>query len=226
MLGEYKNCDTPIKLRHNSCGLEWNTTTPYSFTRKTKPTRCPKCAMENKKNNASMNEETFLEKITDINKKKFKIIGKYTKGENPIQIQCKNCESIFETKANLLNNKNKRVICPTCEKPHPRKDTDWFKNKVKTLVRDEYEVLGEYIGSEDKILMKHNICGYEWDTTIPTSFLRGTRCPYCKSSKAEKVVFNYLTRNNIEFESQKTFDDLKGYKKFLPYDFYIIEKIY
>lgn len=166
----------------------------------------------------------FLDKITDINKNKFRIIGKYTKGENPIEIQCKNCENIFYKKANILTNKNKSVRCPICEKSHPRKDTEWFKSKVKSLVQDEYEVLGEYTGSEDNILMKHNICGYEWDTTIPTSFLRGTRCPYCKSSKAEKVVFDFLTRNNINFESQKIYDDLKGYKKFLPYDFYIIKQ--
>lgn len=34
VLGEYINCDTPIKLKHNVCGCVWETTTPYSFTKK------------------------------------------------------------------------------------------------------------------------------------------------------------------------------------------------
>jgi predicted Zn-ribbon and HTH transcriptional regulator len=53
-----------------------------------------------------------------------------------------------------------------------------FKNKVQNQVGNEYEVLGDYINSRTKIKMKHNKCGYEWDT-FPSVFNNGRRCPKC-----------------------------------------------
>lgn len=59
--------------------------------------------------------------------------------------------------------------------------TEFFKEKVKTLAREEYEVIGEYISSQTKIKMKHNKCGCEYEV-IPNSFIMGIRCPHCYKS--------------------------------------------
>lgn len=40
LIGEYVNARTPIEIRHERCGYEWETT-PYSFTGM--GTRCPNC---------------------------------------------------------------------------------------------------------------------------------------------------------------------------------------
>ena len=44
-----------------------------------------------------------------------------------------------------------------------KKTTKEFKEDVYKLTSNEYTVLGEYIGCKKKILMKHNICGHEWE---------------------------------------------------------------
>lgn len=45
--------------------------------------------------------------------------------------------------------------------------------------------------------------------------------PFCKTkSKGEKITSIFLKNNNINFEIQKTFSDLKN-KKLLRFDFYL-----
>lgn len=47
-------------------------------------------------------------------------------------------------------------------------------------------------------------------------------CPYCHTIKGENKLVNYFIKNNIIFESQKTFDGLVGVKnRSLKYDFYL-----
>lgn len=62
-----------------------------------------------------------------------------------------------------------------------RKTQEEFINEVYDLVGDEYTVLGEYQKYSEKLLLKHNNCGYEWMVT-PNSFLSGHRCPKCANS--------------------------------------------
>lgn len=46
--------------------------------------------------------------------------------------------------------------------------------------------------------------------------LNGSGCPNCKKSKGEKKI-------RLFYESQKTFDDCKGVRNKLPFDFYLNE---
>jgi Zn ribbon nucleic-acid-binding protein len=59
-----------------------------------------------------------------------------------------------------------------------KKTHEDFLLEVKRLVGEEYSILTKYKGAQAKVTMKHNKCGYQWDI-VPTSFLRGTRCPKC-----------------------------------------------
>lgn len=60
-----------------------------------------------------------------------------------------------------------------------RKNTEQFRKEVYDLYKDEYTVIGEYINSCTKILMKHNLCNNSWYVE-PNSFLRGKgKCPKC-----------------------------------------------
>ena len=63
-----------------------------------------------------------------------------------------------------------------------RKTTDEFKKEVYELVGDEFEVLGEYKNTHTKILMKHCLCGCEFEIS-PTHFISGTRCSKCSYKK-------------------------------------------
>ena len=56
-----------------------------------------------------------------------------------------------------------------------------FKRQVFDKVGDEYTVLGEYVNSSTKTLIKHNICGHEYEVK-PNYFLySNNRCPLCRN---------------------------------------------
>lgn len=63
-----------------------------------------------------------------------------------------------------------------------KKTTKEFKKQVKELVGNDYVVLGNYVNSASKILIKHLLCGNCYEVT-PNNFIRGRRCPYCKNRK-------------------------------------------
>lgn len=63
-----------------------------------------------------------------------------------------------------------------------KSNTAEFKERVYNLVGDEYTVLGEYTYALEKIKMKHNICGYEYEVR-PNDFLNGRRCKRCACRK-------------------------------------------
>lgn len=73
-----------------------------------------------------------------------------------------------------------------------KKTTEEFKVEVNKLVGNEYEVLGEYTGTGNKILMKHCKCGHVYEVT-PNKFLSaGRRCPKCANvSRSKKQTMTH-----------------------------------
>lgn len=68
-----------------------------------------------------------------------------------------------------------------------------------------------------KWICKEN-SSHKWTATIAAR--RNTNCPYCKISKGEQKIEQYLVKNKILFEREKQFDDLKNIRN-LRVDFYI-----
>lgn len=63
----------------------------------------------------------------------------------------------------------------------PRKltDAEW-RQKVAELGEGVYVCIGEYVNTSTKVLMRHDACGHEYETT-PLNFVQGRRCPNCAS---------------------------------------------
>ena len=57
---------------------------------------------------------------------------------------------------------------------------------------------------------------------LPKNHIEGKGCPKCKCniSKGEKMIINYLNKNNIKYITQKTFNECKHINK-LRFDFYL-----
>lgn len=223
ILGQYINADTPIKIKHNICGYIWNVT-PSNFTSRKNPTRCPICSRKNSGIKRRKTKEEFINDIYDKNKYKFQIIGEYKTSDDSLLIKCNNCKTEFEiNRAARLKSQN--VLCPKCMKPKYKEcnTTEWFKQRMYKLVKDEYELMGDFYGAEHYISLKHNVCGNIYDTTIASSFLAVTRCPYCNFSKGEKKIQVWLENNNISYIPQKTFPQLKNskYGRGLSYDYFL-----
>lgn len=90
-----------------------------------------------------------------------------------------------------------------------RKLTDReFKNRVYSLVGDEYQILSPYIKSSAKVRVKHVKCGYEWEVEA-SSFLRGTRCPLCANQVVTGTSFaqhvKILTKGEYEMVNSSSY---------------------
>lgn len=114
--------------------------------------------------------------------------------------------------------------CPKCSLlGRTKKSNKTFLSQLLDIVGKEYCSLDDYTLSNKKIRFLHNVdeCGNIFEMT-PNSFLSGQRCPKCSSSKGERMIYNFLSDNQISFYSEFTFSDCKN-KKVLPFDFYLAD---
>lgn len=165
VLENYINSSTNILFRHNICKYEWNIS-PNNFLR---GYRCPKCS-----NHIPYTLETLRDKIYELVGNEYEIWGEYKNVKSKINIRHNICGYEWLVNANDFLRGSR---CPKCAKCLPY-TTESFKEKVKELVNDEYEVLGEYQGSHIDILIKHNLCGRIW-LIKPYKILQGVGCSKC-----------------------------------------------
>ena len=59
--------------------------------------------------------------------------------------------------------------------------TEEIKKKIKELTNGQYLLLGNYFNSKTKMLVKHSLCGNEYEVKWE-SFNRGSRCPKCSGT--------------------------------------------
>lgn len=115
--------------------------------------------------------------------------------------------------------------CPICAKEQNSinrrlKKADILK-KFKKIHGDlfSYEKV-DYQGIDTPIKI---ICKTHTDFEItPGAHLLGQGCPKCSSTKGERMIGKVLTDLNLDYEIEKTFDDLV-FKNKLRFDFYIKE---
>lgn len=138
------------------------------------------------------------------------------KGANiKINHKCKKGH-IYPQKPSMHITPNRLNGCPKCNVARRRKTPAGYIQECKDKGLD-LPVEG-YIDNLTKI---NHICskGHIYEQK-PSSHLQGIGCPVCSESHGEKYIRNYLDKNNIKYESQKKFKDLKD-KTYLSYDFYL-----
>ena len=95
------------------------------------------------------------------------------------------------------------------------------KQYIQECKDKEYDLpIEDYKNATTKIKHKCNK-GHIYNQR-PYHHLEGYGCPICNESKGERYIRNYLNKNNIKYESQKTFSNLKD-RTYLSYDFYLPE---
>ena len=68
--------------------------------------------------------------------------------------------------------------CPKCN-PYAKLTNEKVDKVIYDLVESEYSRIGDYTGSNNKIKMRHNVCGYEYEILLK-NFKKVTRCQQCK----------------------------------------------
>lgn len=216
VLGNYVNARTKIRLRHNSCGHEYSTT-PSSFIDKKR--RCPQC-----NNGIKYSHADFVKRVKAAVGDEYEVLGDYIDSNTVILMKHNRCGLEYRVRpANFLYGQR----CPSCAVSDygltRRKTHSQFVGEVRALVGDEYAVTGKYVGSETKIKIRHETCGFEYEIK-PNNFLNGRRCPKCGESRGEKKIFDYLTNKNIDFVRQYRISDCRGKKYPMAFDFAIPDK--
>ena len=139
----------------------------------------------------------------------------------PGTAQCLDCGETFPVMYHWF------LKYPSCRKchfhisPDQTKPDSVFRQEVADLTGDEYVVIGDYTMNKNPILMKHTVCGREFEVA-PTNFLRGSRCTACNSvirpenmkrlvhdasSGAYEWIEN-LPKHNLRIRSTKTGEEL------------------
>lgn len=125
----------------------------------------------------------------------------------------------------LKNSKSKSVL-----PGQYRKYVKSIKSKRPDLLKFLVNEISQYkpIGSPDKIEVKcpNDNCGFRKTMTVSKLVNRGFRCSYCSDGRSigEKIIYKVLIDNDIDFETEKTFKNLKGNKGLLRSDFYCMSK--
>jgi len=125
------------------------------------------------------NTKMFTDYVFETFGDEFEVRGDYIGNQTKILMYHTECDREFEVRP---GNFKIRKRCPLCHGTF-KKSTEQFKKEVQSLDGNEHEVLGEYSGAKENVLMKHNKCGSDYNVT-PTDFLSGgNRCPECAKNK-------------------------------------------
>jgi len=171
------------------------------------------CSGEFKRNSPNDFEGFFAKNLQD-----YTLLSKYTKSNDKVAIRHDVCGVVFNATPNNVISKSSR--CPRCVGNNVKKDTEQFKKEVFNIVGEEYVVLGRYVTNKTKIDIEHRVCGHVYKVQ-PDKFLRGRRCPNCKSSHGELAIRDFLDEHGVLYEREYRFDDCKSIRS-LPFDFVVI----
>ena len=146
----------------------------------------------------------------------------YKDAKTKVKIICP-IHGIFEqTPDNFLHNHACQLCGVENMKLLKTKTTDKFVSEAQKIHQEKYNYSKTvYKGAFKKVKIICPIHGIFEQT--PHDHLCGSGCPLCNESKGEKKIENFLIKNNISFQAQKKFDNLKDKRK-LSYDFYIPSK--
>lgn len=180
---------------------------------------CSKCFFDIN----SINKTYTLNKIIDDSKEihgdKYDYsLVKYNGIDKKIRIICPIHGEFEQTPTKHINGQG----CPKCAGKN--KTTEEFIQQCKNIHGDKYNYsLTNYINNTQKVKIickKHGI--FEQTPANHTHIKLQQGCPYCYDSKGESKIKNILNKNNIKYETQKTFEGCV-YKRKLKFDFYLLE---
>lgn len=218
---KYKNMNTDVQI---ICKIH-----NYEFPQK--PSKhlighnCPICAIENGKIPTKLTLEEFVERAKIVHKNKYDYSKvDYVNNRTNVIITCNDHDEPYyfpQTPTNHLRG----CGCPKCGGKLKLTLEEFIQraNKIHGQGRYDYSKV-EYVNINTEIIIicpNHNE-PYEFKQ-IPNTHLLGCGCPLCSESKGASKIRMFLIKNNIEFETEKTFDECKN-KKLLKFDFYIPSK--
>ncbi|MCR5450363.1 MAG: hypothetical protein K6F23_13320 [Solobacterium sp.] len=120
--------------------------------------------------------EEFVKELEKVSPS-ISAVEKYQNSRTKIKVQCKICGYQWQTiPSDLLSGHG----CPRCSGKE-RKTTARFCKEVAEA-NPKIIVIGEYINTSTKIMVRCKTCGYSWAAN-PSTLLKGNGCPSCGGTK-------------------------------------------
>jgi hypothetical protein len=206
---EFVGVNKKIKIKCEK-GHVWDVV-PYSLL---KNTWCPYCS--NRNLNGHFKRLT-IEEMQEIAKERGGecLSDKYISNNIKLKWKCK-LGHIWECIP--MNIKNNNYWCPKCSK---KKKLTIIEMQEIAKERNGKCLSEKYVNKETKLLWECKY-GHRWMST-PGNIKNGKNwCPHCVETIGERIVNEYLSKNNIVFIKEKKFSDCRS-KYPLSFDFYLTD---
>lgn len=187
----------------------------------------PRCHVCEKSKSDLKTHEVFEQELKEVHgENEYTVLSQYRGKDKKIKIKHNKCGETFDSlAANVLRGSK----CPYCSgkkvgesnnlvklRPDLAEEWDYEKNKI-TPNRVT-------LGSKRKVWWKCKK-GHSFECCIgDRTREKGVICPICTTSKGEIKIEEILLNDNIEYKRQYFFEDLKGDKRVLSFDFAILNK--
>lgn len=224
---EFKTAKTKMLFKCE-CDNEFETTFErFRLRNKRQCNNCGNKIMMNKQSLSFEEVKKFIEENSECT-----LLSKiYKNTKEKLKLKCK-CGRVFYKSFEKFKSKNK--MCKECSYNEISSSQIFDYNFVKSYIEEKDCTLlsNIYNSCEDTLEIKCS-CGEIYYATF-SNFKNSNqiRCKRCtnKMSKGEILIEDYLRNNNIEYEMQYTFEDLKANnnKHKLKFDFaiFIDNKLY
>jgi len=184
---------------------------------------CPECGHIRSNQAKKLTFNQFLARATHLHKDMF-IYEKesYNSTKDSLNITCLRCGKGF--KQTPTDHFNCSEPCPVCGKRYL--DGDVFIERANKVHKNRYTYPNlSFKSAKDHVLILCQVHG-EF-SQIADNHQAGNGCPRCAdyiNSRGSKRIAEYLTKNNVPFESEKKFHNLRS-KKCTPlrFDFFLAE---
>ena len=209
VLSTYESSRKKVEIKHvdSNCGHQYSVR-PTDFLN---GSRCPKCRNQKK------STKEFKQEVERLTENEYTVVSNYKNRTTSVKIKHIACGHEYDAIPSDFVRGRRR--CPKCREKSKAKAHSVFVNEVKEATDGEYKVMSKYKGAKEHIKIKHNHpdCGHQYDVR-PCDFLRGRRCPKCRSSKGEKEIQTLLESWGYSFEEQVRFASCRNINT-LPFDF-------
>lgn len=206
----YSAVTKPMRIKCLSCGKE-RIVKPNAFLKNKNLCECHSLSNQFKHEENKKKIHELLDK--EQNKQFIKYGYKENLKKHTFVIKCLKCGKTFQR---VFQDCFKTLKCPYCESGNYL-DEEMLKERLEK----NYSLLSEFKTVEDKVLLKHNSCGFIWKIRPHNIKSLNGGCPKCnkKRSRGERKIEEYLKNKNINFEIEKNFSWQSNLR--YRYDFYI-----
>lgn len=126
--------------------------------------------------------ESYAKRVVDETNGEYAVFGDYRGVHNYMSYYHTVCGQVTKIRPVEFFNAKHSTRCTFCMNKNRSKNTEWFRDEMNKLVGDEYSLNSAYTKAKEKVLIKHELCGYSWKVT-PDNFLRrNSRCPKCSGN--------------------------------------------